>query len=253
MMPAPPAAIEFHASFHSSWPARMRDLVLRAIDRHGGWALWSRLESVTIGLHSLAGLLPWLKGHRRTFTLPDTLTVWPRQGRVQWGPEGTSWFDRGDMRLPGGDSPGHRRTFRGPRKWRRWRPIDALYFFGYAFASYTAVPFILPSLRFEARVTGRWRGARLEGVRVRYPAGSDVHSLRQSFLFDESGLLRRNDYVADVVGGWARAAHGWDDYQVVDGLPIPARRTVVPRLGRWPTYFPVVLSATFDRLAVGFR
>jgi hypothetical protein len=247
MMPPAAAAIEFHAS----WPSAARDLVLRAIARHGGWGRWSCLETVTVGLRSLSGWLPWMKGHRRTFTLPDILTVWPRQGRVAWGADRAAWFDRGDMHLPDEHSAGHRRRFRGLlQRQRRWRLIDALYFFGYSFASYTAVPFILPALRFEGSIAGHWRGARLEGVRVRYPPGSDVHSLRQSYLFDATGLLRRNDYVADLVGGWARGAHGCDDYQIVEGLPVPARRTVVPRLGRWPTYFPVALSATFDRLAV---
>jgi hypothetical protein len=247
MMPAPAAAIEFH----DSWPAPARDLVLRAIERHGGWGRWSRLETVTIGLRSLWGWLPRIKGYRRTFTLPDILTVWPRQGRVAWGADRASWFDRGDMHLPGEHSPGHRRRFAALlQRQRRWRPIDALYFFGYAFASYTAVPFILPALRFEGPIAGRWRGERLAGVRVRYPAGSDVHSPRQSYLFDATGLLRRNDYVAEVVGGWAQGAHGCDDYQTIEGLPVPTRRTVVPRLGRWPTYFPVALAATFDRLAV---
>jgi hypothetical protein len=55
--------------------------------------------------------------------------------------------------------------------------------------------------------------------------------------------------VADVVGGWAAGAHGWDDFAIVDGLAIPARRTVVPHLGVvWPV--PTILSATFERFAV---
>jgi hypothetical protein len=246
MMPASAPAIDFHAS----WPDPARRLILRAIDRHGGWSRWCRLESVTIGLQHLHGLLPRLKGYKVTFSIPDTLTAFPRQGRVQWGADGAAWFDRGDMHLPGLDSPGHRRTFRGLRKLRRWRTVDALFFFGYAFASYTAVPFILPSLTFEGERHGRWRGERLTGVQVRYPAGAEVHSRRQSYLFDETGLLRRNDYVADVAGPIFRGAHGCDDYRFVEGLAIAGRRTVVPRLWRWPVYWPVALSARFERLAV---
>ena len=48
--------------------------------------------------------------------------------------------------------------------------MDACYFFGYAFASYAAVPFVLPGLRFLRPVSGRWRGESLTGVRVEYPA-----------------------------------------------------------------------------------
>jgi hypothetical protein len=112
------------------------------------------------------------------------------------------------------------------------------------------VPFILPSLVYEGPAVGVWRGERLAGVRVRYPVGAEVHSRTQRYLFDASGLIRRNDYVADILGRWAVAAHVWDDYVTIAGLPLPSRRTVFRRMGRWALPFPIVLDATFDRLAV---
>lgn len=36
----------------------------------------------------------------------------------------------------------------------------------------------------------------------------------------------------------------------VEGLCLPARRTVLPRLGPWPLPFPKALSITFDAVAV---
>jgi hypothetical protein len=144
------------------------------------------------------------------------------------------------------ESPDHRRTFRGLRKWRRWTPLDCFYFFGYAVATYTAVPFILPGLRFVRSVSGSWRGEALEGVRVQFPAGAHVHCRTQNFLFDAGGLLRRNDYVAEIAGAFMRGSHGWDDFVGCGGLRFPARRTVVPRLGRLLLPFPTVLSATFE-------
>ena len=148
------------------------------------------------------------------------------------------------------ESRHHRQTFRGLRKNRRWNALDAHYFFGYAFASYCSVPFILPSLPFAGMAVGVSRGERLNGVSVEYPAGADVHSRFQRYLFDASGLLRRNDYVADVVGRWAIGVHLWEDFTDVNGLPLPARRTVFFRLGRWALPFPTILGATFDRLGV---
>ena len=47
-----------------------------------------------------------------------------------------------------------------------------------------------------------WR--RLE---VAFPTDLDTHSAHQTFYFDARGCLRRHDYMAEVVGGWARAAH----------------------------------------------
>jgi hypothetical protein len=245
------SAPSFDPSFHSSWPASARELILRAIERHGGWERWTRLESVTLSLVSLEGFLPWLEGYGRTFHLARSLTTYPKLGRTDWSDGAV--FDRGAVRLPGGPaSPNHRRTFRGLRKLRRWGELDGFYFFGYAFASYTAVPFILPTLPFRGAVTGRWRGERLRGVRVEHPAGAEVHSRRQSYLFDETGLLRRNDYVADVVGRWAVGTHGWDDFATIDGLAVPARRTVMPHWFGITCPFPTVLSATFDGIGARF-
>jgi hypothetical protein len=258
----PVDAVSPHIAFHPSWPASAQSLVRRAIDRHGGWSLWSRLHGITIDLVSLRGFLPWLKGYHRTFQLAPSLTTFPKEGRTEWrgrapGVACAAVYDRGDMRLldrvtgaVGSESLQHRRTFRGLGKLRRWTTLDAHYFFGYAFASYAAVPFILPTLTYGGPAVGVWRGERLEGVRVVYPAGAEVHSRTQRYMFDASGLIRRNDYVADVVGSWAVGAHLWDDYVTIEGLPIPARRTVLRRAGRWALPFPIVLEATFGGLAV---
>jgi hypothetical protein len=253
-------------AFHPSWPAGARGVVERAIERHGGWSLWARLEGVTIELASLGGVLPRLKGYRRSFQLPPVLTALPKLGRTDWfasaGGARVGVFERGAVRLldPASgavtfDSPDHRRALlaRRGRALRRWRLQDALYFFGYAFASYSAVPFILPGLRWLGPVTASRRGQRLEGVAVEFPAGAQVHSRRQRYLFDAGGLLRRNDYVADVVAPWATGAHHWDDFVTVDGLPLPSRRTVLWRLGGRVLPYPAVLAATFRGFSVSAR
>jgi hypothetical protein len=247
--------------FHPSWPAPAQALLRRAIDRHGGWSLWQRLEAVTVGLTSLRGFLAWLKGSGHTFHLARSLTTFPASVRTEWsegakGPR-VAIFDRGDMRLfdPAtgrvvAESLDHRRTFRGLRKLRRWTALDAHYFFGYAFASYMAVPFILPGLVYAGPASAWVRRERLSGVRVQFPAGAEVHSRSQRYFFDGSGLIRRNDYVADVVGAWAVGAHFWDDFVTVEGLPLPARRKVFLRLGPGHAPWPAVLDATFQDLAV---
>ena len=213
-----------------------------------------------MNLASLRGFLPWWKGYGRSFQLARSLTTFPKAVRTEWsegpGRPPIAVFDRGDMRLcdPTGrihaESLDHRRTFRGRRKTRRWDALDAHYFFGYAFASYAAVPFILPGLPFAGAASATSRGERLSGVRVEFPAGAQVHCPEQRYLFDASGLLRRNDYVADVVGAWAVGAHFWDDYTTVEGLPLPARRTVFRRVGNTALPFPTVLSATFESFSV---
>ena len=54
---------------------------------------------------------------------------------------------------------------------------------------------------------GTWAARRWRRLEADFPPGLDTHSPAQVFYFDEGGLLRRHDYVAEVVGGWARAAH----------------------------------------------
>jgi hypothetical protein len=253
--------IAFGPEFHPSWPAPAQSLLRRAIDRHGGWSLWTRLEAVTVNLVALRGLVPWFKGYGRTFNLERSLTAFPKAARTEWreasGTPVMATFDHGDMRLldPATgrvrvESRRHRRSFRGLRKLRRWDDVDARYFFGYAFASYTAVPFTLPSLPFLGATSSRRGGELLSGVRVAFPPDADVHSPVQAYFFDPSGLVRRNDYVADVIGGWAKGAHFWDDYTTVNGLPLPSRRTVFRRVGRWVLPFPTVLAATFEDFGV---
>jgi len=254
--------------FHPSWPVPAQTLLRRAIDRHGGWSSWTRLESVSVHLVALRGFLPWIKGYERSFQLARSLTTFPTEVRTEFHDEGgepaRAIFDRGDMRLRDPDrgvggrrtesqSLDHRRTFLGRRKMRRWDAVDAHYFFGYAFASYAALPFVLPGLPYRGAVATRRGIERWEGVRVEFPADAQVHSRRQSYFFDDGGLLRRNDYVADIVGPWAVGAHLWRDYTTVHGLPLPARRTVLYRVGRTPVPFMTALDATFDGLEVRLR
>ncbi len=142
-------------------------------------------------------------------------------------------------------TPIARRSFRGLRKWRRWRPADALYFFGYALTHYHSLPFTLGAGRPLRLSRVRCDGRVLTGVDVELPADLHTHCRRQSFYFDDDGLLRRHDYVADIVGWMARGAHVWRDFVTAHGVPIPRQRHVVARLGRRMTPF-VALHAELD-------
>jgi hypothetical protein len=229
------------------WPAAAIALVDQAAARHGGWARWTALDTVTLTLESLAGALPWAKGLGRSFTMPARATAWPHRCRVVFhdGDGGDGVFERGDVRLVRGGavvaaSIDHRRHFDLVHRLRRWQPLDAFYFFGYALANYCAQPFLLSHAEHVAS------GAR--DVTVRLPSDWPAHSRVQRFWFADDGLLVRHDYVAEVVGSWARAAHFADDYVACDGLYLPRRRRVRIRLGRWAT--PVtVLRVRFSEIS----
>jgi hypothetical protein len=232
----------------SAWKGAARGLLERAIARHGGWEAWRAVERVALAPTALTGLLPWLKGVGRTFKLPARVDVWPHARRAVFydypNAGGRGEFDDGRVRLLDGagaviasdDRP--RASFRGWRRYRRWSPADALYFFGYALTHYHALPFSLVDARPLRLCAVRFEGRRLDGVDVELPADLHTHSRRQSFYFEADGLLRRHDYVADIVGGWARGAHFWSDFARAGGIEIAQRRHVVARLGRWAV--PVV-------------
>jgi hypothetical protein len=67
-------------------------------------------------------------------------------------------------------------------------------------------------------------------LQVTFPADVPTHPRHQIFYFDDDRLLRRIDYTAEVVGGWALAAHLCEEYRTFDGLKAPTRRRVLPLL-----------------------
>ena len=235
---------------YEGWPDDARSLVERAITAHGGLARWRAVKIVRVSLASLSGMIPAMKGYGRTFASPGECEVRPHERSTIFhgypGPDHRGIFVDGDVSiesLEGGgttiESRGHRRTFDGFAKNRRWNHLDALYFFGYALWHYHAVPFTLGNARFVKALRGK---GTLRGVEVEFGAEIQTHCRRQRFFFAEDGRIERHDYVAEVVGPWARGCHFWERYQTVGGLQIACRRRVVFRLLGQPTPFTVLLA-----------
>ena len=72
-------------------------------------------------------------------------------------------------------------------------------------------------------------GERWDRIGVRFPESVHTHSREQVFYVDARGRIRRHDYTAEPIGGWARAAHFCMDHERFDGLLVPTRRRVYPR------------------------
>ena len=238
----------------SPWTGEARSLLARAIERHGGWQAWRELGGLSLRLRSLRGLVPERRGLGDTFPAPTRIEVWPRRGLCVMhdfpaaGRRGV--FSAGQVQLLDDETllearADGRASFAGARRRRRWEPLDALYFFGYALAHYHSLPFSLAGARPLGLRRARSAGRALTGVAVELPPALHTHSRRQTFFFDDEGLLRRHDYVADIVGWWARGAHRSEDYVEVGGVLVARRRHVVARLGRVELPF-VALAASFD-------
>jgi hypothetical protein len=145
-------------------------------------------------------------------------------------------FDRGNVRIESADGTvvservDARAAFGGRRNlW--WDDLDLLYFGAYALWGYVCAPFMFKWPGFAVEEAEPWREGEEEwpGLKVRFPEELPAHSREQTYYFGPDGLIRRNDYTAEVFGGWAKAAHYCLVYGEFGGIVVPTRRRVMPR------------------------
>jgi len=200
----------------------------RAIDAYGGAERWRRAQRAEARI-TMSGLLFHLKsrhlpaGSRITVDLNAPfarLDPIDRRGRV-------GVLDGLDVRLE--DSSARvlalrreaRRFFPYGRRLIHWDALDLTYFLGYAFWGYFSLPVLLQ------REDLAWRELEDGLLEARFPAHLPRHSEVQRFYFDrETGLLTRNDYVAEVFGKWARGVNMVLEHKQWEGIPFPSRRRV---------------------------
>ena len=65
-------------------------------------------------------------------------------------------------------------------------------------------------------------------MKVTFPKSFITHSTEQTIYFDDKGLMRRQDYTAEVSGD-VKVAHYLYDHQEFDGIVFPTRRRAYPR------------------------
>jgi hypothetical protein len=233
------------------------DYVLaNAITAHGGGALWSHLTTIEAVL-SADGFLftaKHMKPLRRVSVAASTkaprftLFDWPRPG--QRG----EWLGEDEVRISAADGTitarrqNPRAAFHGPRRELWWDQLDFLFFAGYATWNYLTTPFLFlrPGFEFKMLPPGPNNSAR---IAARFPPDVPSHCREQVFHFAPSGELLRLDYTAEVVGGWARAAHICEDYRDFEGLRVPVRRRVRPLFElRTPLPYPTLVAIDIHEL-----
>jgi len=133
----------------------------------------------------------------------------------------------------------------------RWDRLHLVYFAGYALWGYLNQPFLFAGPGFEARETEPWEegGETWRRLAVTFPPDIPAHSREQVFYFDSDLRLRRNDYTAEVFGGWAKGAHYSDQHREFGGLLFPTRRRVFPRTrSNRPRPFPTLVWLDFESI-----
>jgi hypothetical protein len=223
-----------------------------AIEAHGGMAYWNSLTAIEAEI-SAGGFLFTAKRRpvlrrvrmRASTTGPRFAFLdFPKPGQTAeligtdevriLDSEGTIVVQRKDPRL----------AFRKIRRQFFWDELDFVYFGGYATWNYLTAPFILARKGFQIEALEPLQGVPgLTRLQVTFPADVPTHSRQQIFYFDDQRLLRRLDYTAEVVGGWAHAAHLCDEYRTFDRLKAPTRRRALPLLfGHRPLPGPTLVE-----------
>ena len=213
-------------------------IINESVEAHGGMDFWNSLEALDAEI-SASGFLftakrrPLLRRVRmRAFTREPKFSFFdfPRPGLTSElvGTSKVRILDNSGTVIAVRENP--RSAFRGIRHSFSWDDLDFIYFGGYATWNYLTAPFLLarPGFVLEAREPLTRDPQSLIRVEATFPDDIPTHSRRQIFYFDDQRLLRRLDYIAEVVGGWAHAAHFCEEYRTFDGLTVPTRRFVLP-------------------------
>jgi hypothetical protein len=216
------------------------ELIEHAIAAHGGRELWEGASEISARVSS-GGLAfaSKLQGaavrdvEARVSTRGQrvTFTPYPQRGRRGVLEAGGSVHIEADSGEVLTRRERARDAFADMRHKLWWDKLDILYFGTYAMWTYMSVPFVFSRDDYGARELDPWNegGSHWRRLAVTFPPRVHTHSREQVFYFDERGLIRRHDYTAEPIGGWARAAHYCFEHQRCDGLTVPTRRLVYPR------------------------
>jgi len=216
------------------------ELLEQTIAAHGGLERWDSAGEVGVRISS-GGLAfaSKLQGHAvrdveariSTRGQDVTLTPYPAPGqRGVFDHSGAVRIetDEGELVEARGKA---REGFRDLRHRLWWDRLDILYFATYAIWTYVSTPFVLAREDYRVIELDPWAedGEHWRRLAVTFPEHVHTHSRRQVFYIDANGLIRRHDYTAEPIGGWAKAAHYCLDHRSFDGLVVPTRRRVYPR------------------------
>jgi hypothetical protein len=235
----------------------MSDLLELALAAHGGLERWNAQRTLTAEA-SVGGALWASKGQAGLFETityeADTqvqkavISGFGAPGRrVRFTPNRLVVEDAGQA-IERRDNP--RDAFAGHTGETPWDALHAAYFNSYALWTYLTQPFLYTYPGFETTEIEPWEeaGETWRRLRIRFPDNIASHTREQVTYFGPDGLMRRHDYVVDIMGG-ADGAHYVGDYRNHGGLLTPHRRRVHPRgADNQKIEAPILVSIDIARL-----
>jgi hypothetical protein len=147
-----------------------------------------------------------------------------------------------------------RQAFAGHTLETPWDRLHLAYFTGYAMWTYLTQPFswVEPGVEVEELEPWQEDGETWRRLRVTFPENIATHSPQAVYYLDDSGLIRRQDYVAEVAGVTGQAAHYSSEHREFDGIIVPTRRRV-HLVGEDGAVMPEPLIVTIDLDDVRFE
>ncbi|MFN8922877.1 MAG: hypothetical protein ACK5XP_08150 [Sphingobacteriia bacterium] len=226
--------------------AQLSGTAARALAAYGGAELWQKARQVT-AVADASGLAFVLKRRpyfRQAQLVVDVHRPYARLTPIGHRPGVVGVLDGGNVRLEDASGrvlasrSGARRYFPGGRRLLYWDDLDMAYFANYAFWNYLTLPALLlnPAIG--------WTELRPGVLQARFPPQLPTHSSVQTFFFDwQTGLLLQHNYVAEVIGKWARAANAVQAHDQQDGLVYASTRHVSPQKpGGAPLGWPALIK-----------
>src|ERR1700723_3344823 len=137
---------------------------------------------------------------RLNTTQPDlTITPFPKPGTVGHFTPNRVWIEDANGTVVS-ELTNPRDSFAGAVLTTKWNELQELYFASYAFWNYFTAPFLLaqPGVEVEEIETHNEDDETWRQLSVIFPPGIPTHSARQTFYFNDKGLLQRLDYATDV-------------------------------------------------------
>ena len=210
----------------------MNELLEGAVAAHGGLDRWNQVTSITVDA-SIAGAL-WSVKSQGDALNDVRFAVDTTRERLTMdfaGQDKRSVFDplrvvmqRGDGTIiDARDDP--ERSFDGHQLETPWDDIHLAYFLGEALWTYLNTPFLYtwPGFVTEEIAPIEVDNETWRRLNVTFPDHIKSHTRQQISCFGPDGLLRRDDFTIDILGGAPGMLYA-TDYRDVDGIMIPTTR-----------------------------
>jgi hypothetical protein len=238
----------------------MNDLLAFAIDAHGGLDAWRKIRLIRVAA-SITGAIWFVKGQgdalKDVVLTADTLTErliveFPGQDkRAIFEPQRIVIQHMDGAPITDRDNP--EKSFVGQQRETPWDDIHVIYFVGEALWTYLNVPFLYTK---DGFVTAEIAPIEIDGevcrrLQVTFPDHIKSHTRTQISCFGPDGLLRRHDYIVDILGG-ATGLNYASEYRDVSGIVIPTKRRIYAYEGDYqPVWNPLLVRIDMGEITLG--